>query len=144
MLVSGPANDPEISLSSVPSLPEEEIISRIVFGQSIGSLSAFQAVQLVDAIAQFSGAFGRDGGVFARVRRLVGVDDLDIQQNATGGTTIGIGKRLTDNVRVGRSTETDGTSRVTLDVDLTKNLKAQVDGGADGSGSVGLTFEKEY
>ena len=101
-------------------------------------------MQLVDAIAQFSGAFGRDGGVFARVRRLVGVDDLDIQQNATGGTTIGIGKRVTDNVKVGVQTETDGTTRVTLDVDLTKNLKAQVDGGADGSGSVGLTFEKEY
>lgn len=144
VLVSGPANDPDISLSSSPSLPEEEIISRILFGQSIGSLSAFQAVQLVDAIAQFSGAFGRDGGVFARVRRLVGIDDLDIQQNATGGTTIGIGKRITDNVNVGVQTETDGTSRVTLDVDLTKNLKAQIDGGADGSGSVGLTFEKEY
>ncbi len=142
--VSGPAQDPQISLSSSPSLPEEEIISRILFGRSIGSLSAFQAVQLVDAIAQFSGAFGRDGGVFARVRRLVGVDDLDIQQNATGGTTIGIGKRVTDNINVGVSTETDGTTRVTLDVDLTKNLKAQVDGGADGSGSVGLNFEKEY
>jgi len=144
VLVSGRASDPDISLSSSPSLPEEEIISRILFGRSIGSLSAFQAVQLVDAIAQFSGAFGRDGGVFARVRRLVGVDDLDIQQSATGGTTIGIGKRVTDNVKVGVSTETDGTTRVTLDVDLTKNLKAQVDGGADGSGSVGLTFEKEY
>lgn len=144
VLVTGPAHDPEISLTSVPSLPEEEIISRILFGRSIGSLSALQAVQLVDAIAQFSGAFGRDGGVFARVRRLVGVDDLDIQQNATGGTTIGIGKRLTDNVRVGVQTETSGASRVTLDVDLTRNLKAQIEGGADGSGSVGLTYEREY
>ena len=82
--------------------------------------------------------------MFARVRRLVGVDDLDIQQNATGGTTIGIGKRVSDKVSVGVQTETDGTSSITLDVDLTESLKAQVQGGADGSGSVGLTFEKEY
>ena len=142
--VEGPANDPEIALASVPSLPEEEIIARILFGKSIGSLSAFQALQLVDAVASFSGAFGRDGGVFSRVRRLVGVDDLDVQQNATGGTTIGIGKRLSDNLRVGVQTDTDGTSSIKLDVDLTKNLKAQIEGGADGSGSVGLTFEKEY
>mgnify|MGYP000665994065 CR=1 FL=1 len=142
--VTGPANDPEIVLTSVPSLPEEEIVSRILFGRSIGSLSTFQAVQLVDAIASFSGAFGRDGGVFARVRRLVGVDDLDIQQNATGGTTIGVGKRLSENLRVGVQTDTDGTSSITLDVDLTNSLKAQIEGGADGTGSVGLTFEKEY
>lgn len=144
MLVTGPARDPTISLSSVPELPEEEIISRIIFGQSIGSLSAFQAIRLVDAIAEFSGAYGRDGSIFARVRRTVGLDDLDIQQNATGGTTISVGKQLTDKVHVGVATETDGTSSITLDLELTRNLKAQVEGGANGSGSVGLTFEKEY
>ena len=46
-----------------------------------------------------------------------------------------------DEVRVA---QTDGTSRVTLDVDLTKNLKAQIEGGSNGGGGVGLTFEKEY
>ncbi len=142
--VTGPASDPEIRLTSSPSLPEEEIISRLLFGRSIGSLSAFQVIRLVDAMAEFSGAYGRDGGIFARVRRTVGLDDLDIDQNASGGTTIGIGKQLTDSVQVGVQTETNGTSRVTLDVDLTKNLKAQIEGGADGDGSVGLTFEKEY
>ncbi|HET7716731.1 MAG TPA: translocation/assembly module TamB domain-containing protein [Bauldia sp.] len=142
--VTGPANDPDISLTSSPSLPEEEIISRLLFGKSIGSLSAFQVIRLVDAVAEFSGAYGRDGGLFARVRRTVGLDDLDIDQNAEGGTTVTLGKQLTDNVRVGVQTETDGTSRVTLDVDLTKNLKAQIEGAANGEGSVGLTYEKEY
>ena len=111
---------------------------------SIGSLSAFQTVQLVDAIAEFSGAYGRDGSIFARVRRTVGVDDLDVQQNAAGGTTITVGKQITDKVRVGVQTQTDGTSSITLDVDLTKNLKAQIEGGSNGGGAVGLTFEKEY
>ena len=142
--VTGPASDPQIRLTSSPSMPEEEIISRLLFGRSIGSLSAFQVIRLVDAVAEFSGAYGRDGGIFARVRRTVGLDDLDIDQNASGGTTIGIGKQLTDSVRVGVQTETDGTSRVTLDVDLTKNLKAQIEGSADGEGRVGLTYEREY
>jgi translocation and assembly module TamB len=144
VLVTGPARDPEISLSAVPDMPEEEIISRLLFGRSIGSLSAFQTVRLVDAIAEFSGAYGRDGSIFARVRRTVGLDDLDIDQNATGGTTITVGKQISDKVHVGVQTETNGSSRITLDVDLTRNLKAQVEGGANGGGSVGLTFEKEY
>ncbi len=142
--VSGPASDPDIVLTSSPALPEEEIISRILFGRSIGSLSAVQALQLVDAIAEFSGAYGRGNGVFARLRQTLGLDDLDIQQNAEGGTTIGVGKRITNNVSVGVQTETNGTSKVTIDLDLTKNLKAQVQGGADGSGRVGLTYEREY
>src|SRR5690606_5516391 len=40
VMVTGPARDPEISLSAVPDMPEEEIISRLLFGRSIGSLSA--------------------------------------------------------------------------------------------------------
>ncbi len=144
VMVTGPARDPEISLSAVPDMPEEEIISRLLFGRSIGSLSAFQTVRLVDAIAEFSGAYGRDGGIFARVRRTVGLDDLDIDQNAAGGTTITVGKQISDKVHVGVQTETNGSSRITLDVDLTRNLKAQIEGGANGGGSVGLTFEKEY
>ena len=142
--VTGPANDPQISLTSSPSMPEEEILSRLLFNSSVGSLSAAQALQLIDAVGQLTGATG-SVGIVGRIRNATGIDDLDIRQSDSGGTTVGVGKRFSDNVRLGVEAGTDNASgRVTIDLDITKNLKARGSAGQDGSGQVGLTYEKEY
>ena len=142
--VTGTANNPQISFSSSPALPEEEILARLLFNQSVGNLSPLQAAQLVDAVAQLTGAVG-NGGIFARIREATGLDDLDIRQSATGGTTVGLSKRISDNVEVGVEAGTGGdSSRVTIDLNLTKELKARVEGGQGGTGQVGLTYEHEY
>ncbi len=142
--VTGPANDPDIHFTSVPDMPEEEIISRLLFQRSVGTLSPLQALQLVDAVAQLTGAVGQ-GGVLARIRAATGLDDLDIQQTVTGGTTVGVGRRISENLRVGVQAGTEaGSGRVVIDLDLTPNLKAQAEAGQDGSGKIGLTYEREY
>jgi len=142
--VTGPADNPQISFTSSPQLPEEEIISQILFDRGVSRLTAFQAAQLVDAIGQFSGAFSRGNGLFDRVRKLTGLDDVDVRQNEAGGTTVGIGKRINDNIRLGVEQDTNGTGRVTIDLDITKNLKARGEAGSNGEGKIGLTYEHEY
>jgi translocation and assembly module TamB len=142
--VTGPANDPKITFTSSPALPQEEILSRLLFNQEVGKLSPLQAAQLVDAVAQLTGALGGTG-LFARVRQATGLDDLDVRQSATGGTTVGVSKRINDNVRLGVEAGTDANAgRVVIDLDLTKNLKARGEAGQDGSGKLGITYEREY
>ena len=120
------------------------MLSRILFERSVGSLSPLQAAQLIDAIAQFTGVAG-SGGIFGRIRQATGLDDLDVRQNAAGGTTVGVSKSINDNVRLGVEAASGTTpSRVTIDLDLTKNLKARGEAGQDGSGKIGLTYEREY
>ena len=63
--VTGRADDPTIRFSSNPELPQEEVLSRILFERSVGSLSPLQAAQLIDALAQFTGV-GGSGGLFGR------------------------------------------------------------------------------
>ncbi|WP_293846129.1 translocation/assembly module TamB domain-containing protein [Sphingopyxis sp.] len=52
--VSGRASNPQIAFSSVPGLPQDEIVSRILFGDSITSLSPLQAVQLASSLNTLS------------------------------------------------------------------------------------------
>jgi translocation and assembly module TamB len=142
--VIGPANDPEITFTSSPDMPQEEILSRLLFNRSVGTLSPLQAAQLIDAVAQLTGV-SQGGGIFARIREATGLDDLDIRQSANGGTTVGVAKRINDNLRVGVEAGTTGAEgRVIIDLDLTKNLKARGEAGQDGAGKVGLTYEHEY
>ena len=54
--VTGNAEKPEIGFTSVPALPEDELLSRLLFGTSITSLSAPEALQLASAVAALNSA----------------------------------------------------------------------------------------
>ncbi len=144
VLVTGAADNPSVTFTSTPQLPEEEILSRLLFDRQISGLSPIQAAQLVDAAAQLSGVGGGQS-LFSRVRQTVGLDDLDIRQNSAGGTTVGIGARINENVRLGVETGTNAREgRVTIDLGITDSLKARGEADASGSGRFGLSFEREY
>lgn len=141
--VTGPASSPEFSFSSSPDLPQDEVLSRVLFQKPSGGLSAGQALQLAQAVAQLSGGSGSDA--FERLRRSLGVDSLDITVGAGGGPGVGVSRYISDNVRVGvRAGARPEESGVTVDIDLTRRLKAQGEVNAEGGSSVGLGFEMEY
>jgi translocation and assembly module TamB len=56
--VSGRAFNPQITFSSVPGLPQDEILSRVLFGSSISSISTLQAVQLASSLNSLRGSGG--------------------------------------------------------------------------------------
>lgn len=143
IIISGNASAPEVSFSSVPTLPQDEVIARLLFGRSISTLTASQALQVAQTVAQFSGG---GPGVIDSVRRSLGVDSLSIGTDASGkGGQIGAGKRLNDKVYVGvqQGTSPD-SSKVTVDVDLTRNIRIQGAAGADGSNEIGIGAQWDY
>lgn len=141
--VTGPASKPDFSFSSSPDLPQDEILSRILFQRPSGGLSAGQALQLAQAVAQLSGGTGTDA--FEKLRRSLGVDSLDITVGAGGGPAVGVSRYISDNVRVGvKAGARPEENGVTVDIDLTRSLKVQGAVDAEGGTSVGLGFEREY
>lgn len=140
--VTGSASDPDITFTSSPSLPEDEVIARLLFGKPTGQLSTGQALQLAQALAQYSGG----GAQIDQLRRQFGLDSLSIGANAEGnGGEVGFGRRINDKVYLGvRQGTTAGSSRATIDVDVTKNIRIQGGAGADGSGEVGVGAQWDY
>ena len=49
--ISGPASNPVLEISSVPELPQDEIVSRMLFHKSTSQLSTGEAVHLAAAVA---------------------------------------------------------------------------------------------
>jgi translocation and assembly module TamB len=111
--IGGTAAKPEITLSSTPVLPQDEILAQVLFGTSASQLSGVEAAQLAAALASLATGGGFDvlGGLqnFARLDRLaLGTD------NASGTTVSGgkyIGKRfyleLTGGGRYGPSAQVE-------------------------------------
>jgi translocation and assembly module TamB len=93
--VTGTSNHPDIRFSSVPALPEEELLSRLLFGSSITQLSAPEAVQIGAALASLRGGGGLDP--INKLRTAIGLDRLRIvgaDAALNRGTSIAVGKNI--------------------------------------------------
>lgn len=142
--VTGPAALPNFAFSSSPELPQDEVLSRLLFARASGSLTPFQAVQLAAALAQFSGA-GSGVDAFDKMRKALGVDSLDLDAGGGSGPTVGASKYIMEGVNVGvRTGASPEHTAIGVGVDVTKNLRVQSETRPDGKTSLGVGVEWEY
>lgn len=142
--VTGAASNPQIGLSSSPDLPDEEILALLLFRRGLADITPIQAAQLAGAVATLGG-IGGSYGVVDRVRDSLGLSDIDISSDADGKAKVTVGRQLGDKVYLGVEQGVGkDSSRVKIDIDLTKNLKARAEVGADGKSKGGLFFERNY
>jgi translocation and assembly module TamB len=141
--VSGPADKPDFTISSSPELPQDEILSRVLFGKAAGGLSGFQALQLAQTVAVLSGGAGGIGG-FDGLRRALGADSLDITAGQSGDPAVGLSRSLSRNVRVGVQAGAKPESNgVRVDIGVGRGIRVQGTVGPAGT-SVGVGTEWEY
>jgi translocation and assembly module TamB len=140
--ITGKASDPDFAFTSSPDLPQDEILSRLLFGAPAGQLTAGQALALASAAAQYSG----DGdGAFEDLRRSLGLRGLDIGLSGKGGIGVGLERALGDRISVGVKTGTTAADTgVGVDIRVTDKIKVQGQVGSNGAASVGIGAEHEW
>ena len=141
IIIEGPASEPEVTFSSSPELPQDEVLSQLIFGRDLESISPLQAVQLASAISTLA---GRGGGALDRLRENVGLDDFDVTTNDEGETAVQAGKYLTDNIYTDVTVTSEGETEINLNLDITDEITAKGSVDQDGETGVGLFFERDY
>jgi translocation and assembly module TamB len=142
ILIEGDATAPEILFKSTPELPQEEVIARILFSKSLTNLSPFQAAQLAAAVARLAGKGGE--GIISKLRKSFGLDDLDLTTGEDGGTGVRVGKYLSEKVYTNVDIGSDGKTELHLNLELRRGLTARGTVNAEGTGGVGVFFERDY
>ncbi|QDP20614.1 translocation/assembly module TamB [Sphingomonas xanthus] len=146
VIVGGTGLKPEIRFASVPQLPQDELLSRLLFGTSITNLSAPEALQLASAVAALqSGSGGLDP--INSIRRAVGLDRLRIvpADIATGQkTAISAGKYLTRKLFVEVITDGQGYSATRVEYQVTRWLSLLSSISTIGRTSANVRVSKDY
>ncbi|MGY6410110.1 MAG: translocation/assembly module TamB domain-containing protein [Alkalilacustris sp.] len=142
ILLEGDADDLQIRFTSVPELPEEEVVALILFGRGLDTLSPFQAAQLASAVATLAGRGG--DGVVANLRRGFGLDDLDVSTTEDGLAALRVGRYLTDNVYTDVVVDSEGRSEVSINLDVTSSVTVRVRTDNEGRSGLGVFFERDY
>ena len=119
--------DPEITLSADPSLPNDEILARALFGRSPSELSPLQAAQLAGAAAQLAG--GDALNLVGQLQAATGLDRLDFGLDDDGAATLSTGKYIAEDVYLEIETGGTGAPGVALEWTPLENvaIDAEVD-----------------
>ena len=144
--VAGPALKPEITFASVPALPQDELLSRLLFGTSITKLSAPEALQLAAAVAALQNGKGGLDPINA-VRRVTGLDRLRIvsADPTTGqGTSVAAGKYITRRFYAEIVTDGAGYSATQVEFQVTRWLSVLSSISTLGRQSANLRVSKDY
>ena len=146
ILVTGTGLKPEIRFASVPQLPQDELLSRLLFGTSITNLSAPEALQLATAVAALQSGSGNLDPINA-VRRAVGLDRLRIlpADVATGQkTAISAGKYVGRKLFVEVITDGQGYSATRVEYQVTRWLSILSSVSTIGRASANVRVSKDY
>jgi translocation and assembly module TamB len=146
IVIGGRAQNPQISFSSTPQLPQDELLSRALFGESVASISAIQAVQLAAALNSLRGG---GGGLnpLGKLRSVAGIDRLRIlgADETTGrGTAVAAGTYISNRVYVEIITDARGFTATQINVALSNALSILSQVSSFSGTSLELRYRKDY
>lgn len=143
--VTGTGLKPELAFTSTPALPEDELLSRLLFGTSITNLSAPEAVQLASAVAALQSGGGLDP--INQFRQAIGLDRLRVlpADPALGtGTAVAAGKYLTRRAFVEIVTDGQGYSATRVEFQITRWLSLLSSISTIGRQSANVRISRDY
>lgn len=133
--VGGTAQQPKFQLASTPVMPQEEIISRIMFGRASSDLGRFENLRLAAAVAELAGFGGGGFNVLDVARKTLGVDVLRVGSRTTTDdngdnteeSTLEAGKFIGEKLYLGvaQGMKPDSTA-VIIELQMTPHSKAQI------------------
>jgi translocation and assembly module TamB len=144
--IAGSALNPQITFSSNPQLPQDEILARVLFGGSVTELSALQVVQLG---ASLNSLRGGGGGLnpLGKLRGASGLSRLRILggDEAQGrGTAIAAGFYLGNDIYLEVITDARGFTATQIEIALSRALSILTQAGSQGSSSLNVRYRKNY
>ena len=152
--ITGSSRAPKITLSSIPSLPQDEAMAMLLFGKPASGLSPFEILSAAQALAELTGqASGGGTGFLGNLRKGLGLDQLSVNSsssnaaNASSGSTTSIqgGRYVAPGVYVGAQQGASGdSSRGIVEIEVLPHTKLEGSFGTDSNDKVGAKMEWDY
>ncbi len=134
-----------INLTSIPAYPQDEVLSRLLFGKNMSKISPFQAIQVANTLRKLAGHGGGGPEPLAILRKAVGVDDLSVESDGKGATTVGAGKYITDKVYLQAQSGSEGKGGAAkVKIDITPHVKAESKIGQDSGAGGSILWQWDY
>ncbi len=142
--VTGTPEAPEIALESTPSYPEDEILSRMLFGSASSELSPLQAAQLANALASLTGGGGGGVDLLGPLRQTLGIDRLSVGAGEEGRALVSGGAYLAEDVYLEVSSSATGLAEASIEWEIRPRLELASRFGFGRDSTISLRWRRDY
>ncbi len=147
LILNGRLDNPDFRLESTPAMPEDEILSHVLFARDTSSITPYQAYQIAAAARQLSGGMNGPGFMY-QMRQAVGVDTLEWREGEVEGeaSSVAAGKYLTPAlyVEVNRSLDEKGGTGMMAEYEVTKHFSVETSTGPKMRPGIGVNWKNDY
>ena len=141
--LTGPARSPRLSLTSIPPLPQDELLSMILFGRSMREISPLQAVRLAQAAAEMTG-LGVGPDFLQSVKSKLGLQELEVSRDEDDNTAVGIGGYIGGKYYFRTRSSVSGQDKTKVEVQLTPDISVETEVGSDSRQGGGINWKHDY
>ncbi len=147
LILNGRLDNPDFRLESSPAMPEDEILSHVLFGRDTSSITPYQAYQIAAAARQLSGGMNGPGFMY-QMRQAIGIDTLEWREGDVDGeaSSVAAGKYLTPDlyVEVNRSLDAKGEMGMVAEYEVTKHFSVETSTGPKMRPGIGVNWKNDY
>ncbi len=147
LVLNGPVTNPRFRLESSPPMPEDEVLSHVLFNRDTSSISPYQAYQIAMAARQLSGGLNGPGFMF-QVRQAIGVDTLEWREAdaVDGASSVAAGKYITSGlyVEVNRELDSRGETGMMAELEVTRHFSVETYTGPKMRPGIGVNWRNDY
>ncbi len=145
--LSGTPSYAQWELSSIPELPEDEILTRVFFNRAVGSPTAGQALRVAQAAEALAGG-GQLTDVLEFGRRALRVDRIDFVEGQTPdeAARFSVGKYVGDRgfVDLEKDVARSEGARARVSYDLAPGISLETEVETAGERGIGLRWQWDY
>ncbi|MBF0308490.1 MAG: translocation/assembly module TamB domain-containing protein [Magnetococcales bacterium] len=143
VLISGTSRAPEIAVSSVPSLPRDEILSRLLYDKGMGNLGPGEVLAVGRAASKLAGLGTEGPGMVDQVRNALRLDVLSF--GAASGPGVEVGKYLKEGLYVGvEQGMTADSAAIKTQIDLSPRVVLETRTSQDKGADIGVNYKINY
>lgn len=148
VVITGRSSALRVSLESTPSRPSEDVMALILFDKPAQELSAFESLQVADALTQLGGvgAFGGKG-VTGAARDALGLDllNLNVDQADSSESLLTVGKYVTDGLFVSASQNARGENgSLRIEYEVGQSFSVETELRQDGDQTISANWKKDF
>jgi len=143
--IKGMADDPQLELSHDPNLPQDEILSSLLFKEETKSISPMQAIQLAEVVTMLASGGLANIDTLGNLQTGLELDRLNLGGDTFNTASVKAGKYITDKIylEVEQGLQSE-SSTATVEVDLLPDIKAEVKFNQASDSSVGIKWKHDY
>jgi translocation and assembly module TamB len=146
VILTGSVKNPLLRIESIPIMPQEDVLSLLLFGKTATKITPIQVIQLAASLKKLLGKGGSIIDPLGKIRNLFGVDNISVTNNTVNDdTTIGVGKYIGNKVyfEVERGIQA-GSEKAHVEIEISPRIFIESDTSATSESSLGINWKYEY